>query len=242
MNFQAMTGLALANLLLASSYNAPTSTTKIDRFTVTKGLSIDNTSNNIDSESFQSRLLIETAQVLPNSSQGTVMLNRSQLDKLKRLGIPTIVPNYLPQGFRVVDLKTTLCAPNTPQRGECREGSHYSIVYRNERNTCLFVNAIGGGIGGGANEFQYEINTQLLGKVTIVFGKYSGGPNAPASEQLQRPQANLGSFPERLRSTAKSPYYNVEVVEKDNTYGCRQNQSVSPRELEKILQSLHKLD
>lgn len=242
MNLKAIAGLALASLLVACSSNAPTSTTQTPTKTVTQASYINNTSNNTDSEFDRSRLSAETALVSFEISQSTGMLNRLQIDRLKQLGIPTVVPNYLPEGFRVADVNAILCTASTPQRGPCREGSSYSIVYRDARNTCLFVNAIGGGVGGGSGEFQYEINTQLLGAVTIEFGKSYGGPNKPAAAQLQRPQPNLSSFPARARASAKSPYYNIEVVESNDAYGCRPNQSVSPRELEKILQSLQELN
>jgi hypothetical protein len=169
-------------------------------------------------------------------------LSPAQRSQLSRLGIPIVLPTYLPAGFRVVNLEATACPPTAPRTGLCREGASYQVVYRGDRTSCVAVRAIGGGVGGGSEQFQYDIPTRLFGSVTLGFGQPYGGPNSPQPQQLQQPQANLASFPAQLRSRGKSPYYSVAVIESEpessRVYTCGKNTSFSPRELEKVVRSL----
>ena len=61
-------------------------------------------------------------------------------------------------------------------------------------------------------------------------------------EQLRALQPNLSSFPATLKSgSGRSPLYNVVVGESDyyqTTYQCGKNTSITPLELEKVVQSL----
>ncbi|WP_367291485.1 hypothetical protein [Laspinema palackyanum] len=74
---------------------------------------------------------------------------------LAALNIPVAVPTYIPEGFTLSQIKINLCPSDIPQRGECREGTSYQIIYRNPENTCLIIEAIGGGLGGPDSEFHY---------------------------------------------------------------------------------------
>jgi hypothetical protein len=234
-NFKSLSGLALASLLVAGNASSAIGDSTLSNTSTvaaaSKGFSVS-----ASPQVSQSKLPAADRSSPASASPG--MLNQSQQDKLKQLGVPVVIPTYLPKGFQIADLIANLCTAEMPQTVECREGSSYSVIYRNANNTCLTVNAIGGGVGGGADEFQYETKTDLLGTVTIAFGRRDGGPNLPNPDQLQHPQANLSSLPALIQSKAKSLYYSVAVVESNSAYGCRQNQSVSPQELEKIVRSL----
>ncbi|MGL5195898.1 MAG: hypothetical protein ACRC8Y_20120 [Chroococcales cyanobacterium] len=154
---------------------------------------------------------------------------------LAALNIPVAVPTYLPNGFSLSQIKVNYCPPNVSQGGECRNGSSYQIIYRNSENTCILVEAIGGGLGGPDSQFHYATQTDLLGEVDIRFGDNSGERRTPTQEQLTVPQPNLYNFPEAAQS-ASSPFYGVRVEE--NRYLCDQNRSISPLEFERVLQSL----
>jgi hypothetical protein len=169
-------------------------------------------------------------------------LSETQKASLKKLGIPIAIPTAIPDTFKVSQVIAKSCAPGTPQKGSCREGSSYTILYRNPQNTCLVVNAVGGGVGGGASEFEFSTRTTLLGKVIILFGKTSGSNQTPTAAQLQKLQPNLSSFPAPAKSATGggSPLYNVVVGDSDyyqNTYKCGKNTSITPLSLEKIVQS-----
>lgn len=169
-------------------------------------------------------------------------LTPEQTSSLRALDIPVVVPGYLPEAFEISEVKANLCAPDAPQRGNCREGSSYTLVYRNAQNTCLLVNGVSGGVGGGSSEFEFQTPTELLGEVTILFGPPTGENQAPSAQQLTTPQANLGSFPATLSGRSlPSPLYNVVVGDGEyyrETYGCGENASVTPQDLEKVLQAL----
>ncbi len=169
-------------------------------------------------------------------------LSQAQRASLKELGIPVVVPGYLPANFRVTNLIANACPPGVPQTGNCREGSSYTIVYRNDQNTCLLVNAIAGGVGGGASEFEFITQTALFGEVNILFGSDSGANQQPTAQQLNTPQVRLSSFPAALKANqGRSPYYNVSVAGSEyeqSTYQCGNNSTITPLEMEKIVQGL----
>lgn len=125
-------------------------------------------------------------------------LTPEQKSSLQTLDIPVVVPGYLPNAFEISEVKANLCGPDAPQRGNCREGSSYTLVYRNAQNTCLLVNGVSGGVGGGSSEFEFQTPTEALGEVTILFGPPTGENQAPSADQLTTPQTSLGSFPAAL--------------------------------------------
>lgn len=165
----------------------------------------------------------------------TIDLSPAQKSALKSLNIPVAVPTYLPNGFKVSQVKIKACPANAPRVGACREGASYEILYRNSENICLSMNAIGGGVGGADSEFQFPIETKLLGKIEINFGRVPGSGNRPTSEQLNSPQPGLYSFPARLESP-RTPYYSLRVEEE--RYNCRSNSAIAPSEFERMLKSL----
>ncbi|MCT7983774.1 hypothetical protein NG796_10740 [Laspinema sp. A4] len=170
----------------------------------------------------------------PLQSQ-SIALSPEYQAALAALNIPVAVPTYIPDGFSLSQIKINLCPSDIPQRGECREGTSYQIIYRNPDNTCLMIEAIGGGLGGPDSEFHYTTQTALLGEVEIRFGQIPGDRNTPRPQQLTTPQPGLYNFPATGRSD-QSPYYAVRVEE--NRYLCGPNTNISPMEFEQILQSL----
>lgn len=196
------------------------------------------TSSALAGAAMASRPLLVATSPLPFSG-----FTNAQKASLRALGIPIVIPNYVPNTFQVAKVDTTLCKAGTPQRGACREGSSYAIVYRDPQNTCLVVHAIGGGVGGGAAEFEWRTQTRLLGEVLILFGNVSGENQPPPLAKLRQPQPNLSSFPAQLQTSARrSPYYSVAAGDSEyyrQTYGCGKNASITPLELERVVQSLY---
>lgn len=176
-------------------------------------------------------ILLYAAQRLKSQS---IALSADEQALLAALNIPVAVPTYIPNGFSLSEIKVNYCSPNS-LGGNCRNGSSYDIIYRNSDRNCIRVEAIGGGLGGPDSEFHYATQTELLGAVDIRFGEIPGSGRTPTAEQLTVPQPNLFNFPEAAGS-ASSPFYAVRVEE--NHYSCGENTSVSPREFERVLQSL----
>lgn len=176
-------------------------------------------------------------------------LSLAQRASLKALGIHIAVPSYVPRGFKVSQVIAERCPANMPRQGLCREGPYYSIVYRDPTNTCLIINAVGGGVGGGDDEFQFTTKTKLLGEVTIGFNPIRGSGRIPTRqqlgktpkpEQLKIPQPELSSFP-AMSVSGRSPYYNAvssgSQYYREN-YKCGKNSNITPLELKKVLHSL----
>ena len=188
---------------------------------------------------------------LPNSNlagitKGTHGLNASQKSSLIELGFPIVVPTFLPDNFKVAKVNANLCANSSNQRGSCREGSNYTIIYQNLQNVCLLVNAVGGGVGGGAGEFEFNARSLLFGEMTILFGKSSGSNQTPSPEKMNAPQTNIYSFPMPLKNSAgRSHLYNLVVGNStfyQQTYGCSPSTSITPLEFVKVLESLSLLE
>ncbi|AFY83229.1 hypothetical protein [Oscillatoria acuminata] len=170
----------------------------------------------------------------PLQSQ-SIALSPEYQAALAALNIPVAVPTYIPDGFTLSQITINLCPSDIRQGGDCREGTSYQIIYRNPENTCLMIEAIGGGLGGPDSEFHYITQTDLLGEVEIRFGENPGDGNTPRPEQLTTPQSQLYNFPAIGRS-GRPPYYAVRVEEQ--RYLCGNNTSISPLEFEQIIQSL----
>ncbi|MEP0873952.1 hypothetical protein NDA01_30055 [Trichocoleus desertorum AS-A10] len=178
------------------------------------------------------------------SAPASAGLSEAQKTSLSELSIPVVIPAYVPGGFQLSEAIANSCTAGSPQTSLCREGPNYTLVYRNAQNTCFLVRAVGGGVGGGAREFEFQTRTTLLGDVSILFGEPSGENQHPTAEQLQVLQPNLSSFPTALQSPPSSsrfPYYWVSAGDDtydQETYACQQNANLTPLELEKIVQSL----
>lgn len=154
----------------------------------------------------------------------------SQVQSLKSLGIPIPVPIYIPKGF-------TLHEVTIHHIGDHNETS-YKILYRNSENTCFSVFGSINYRGASAYEepstYSFPVITKLLGKTHIVFDSRSGSTlvyQVPSPQQLNSPQS-------RMFAAFDAPSGEYIIGTDEQTDGCRVNQSLTPLELEKILQSL----
>lgn len=179
-----------------------------------------------------------TALKTPEAPAGGLSeAQKASFASFRELGIPIAIPTYVPDGFNLDQIITKLSPASDPQKG-----SEYNMVYRNAQNTCLIITAVAGGVGGGAADFEFPTSTALFGEVVILFGRNITLANeAPTPEQLRIPQPNLASFPARLVS-GFSLYYMVGASDDNEyyrgTYSCGKNTSITPLELQKVLQSM----
>ncbi|MEP0919661.1 hypothetical protein NC981_22795 [Leptolyngbya sp. DQ-M1] len=168
-------------------------------------------------------------------------LTPKQQASLKSLGIAIAVPSFIPAGYTVSKVEVKPCPANAPRsdKGTCRFGPQYGIVYRNaQQDRCFAIEATGGGIGGVPAEYEVKINTQLFGETSLLFGQQNGEFKMPSSQQLNSPQPNL------LTDWAGvSPFYRIsgaEIVQKSYYKGasaqCRN--TITPNEATKIVRSL----
>lgn len=162
--------------------------------------------------------------ILPTLANSPGNLNNSQIQSLQSLGISVAVPRYIPNGF---NLSKLTIQPSTSRR------PGYEIIYRNSQNHCFYVSGSAAGIGGPEAEYLYPVTTPLFGKTSININAVFEEPinQSPSAELLNSPQSEIWSF-----STQNAVNYGVATEEKRE--GCVKNQSLTPLEIEKILQSL----
>lgn len=180
----------------------------------------------------------------PNASQ---TFTREQLRSLKSLNLPIVFPSYLPERFKLDQVETNLCKAGVAKAG-CREGSSYTLVYRHPENICLLVSAVGGGVGGGAADFEVKVPSKLFGEAIVLFGDRYMTEREPATNatpdpgQMNIPQRSLFSIPLPLSSRkGRPPFYSVGLGDSSyyqQKYGCGSNSRVTPSELIKVLDGL----
>lgn len=178
------------------------------------------------------------APVYAQSNSGHSLVEPRLQRSLKSLGIKVALPQYVPQGFRVAAIRTEPCraGDRVGANGVCRFGPSYTVLYRNARNHCFVVDAIGGGLGGPSGRYTRAVKTELLGKVDVNVGRGSGEPMTAAI--ASSPQKLLWTFP-----AGKSPFYAVATREgrgnqMDSTATCSTEAHMTPNEFTKIVQSL----
>ncbi len=168
-------------------------------------------------------------------------LTTDQAQDLRSLGIKIAVPGDIPAGFNVVKVTTVPCLPHAhrDKKGVCTDSSpEYTILYRNSQRTCFAIQEHGGGVGGADAEYIFPVKTKLFGEVSLEFGSIPGGGQRPTPEQLKMVQSDIGNFPadEPSSEPPYGPYYQVSTVE--NTSDCGKNESLTPLDIQAILQSL----
>lgn len=160
------------------------------------------------------------------TASGHSLLSASQLESLKSLGIKIAIPQYVPQGFEVAEIKTEPCrdGEQAGANGVCRFRPSYKVVYRNAQNHCFAVDAVGGGVGGPNGVYTRAVNTNILGKVDINVG--ISGSGEPITDAIANaPQERLWTFP-----AGNSPFYSMNT--------CGTEVYMTPNEFIKIVQSL----
>lgn len=182
------------------------------------------------------------SSTLPAYAQsGHSLLSASQKASLKSLGIKVAIPRYVPQGFRVVAIKTEPCraGEQADANGVCRFRPNYAVLYRNAQNQCFVVDAIGGGIGGPNGRYTRAVNTKTLGMVDVNIDISNGATSEPITSAIaSTPQKRLWSFP-----AGNSPFYAVATLEgKANRISsmitCSTEAHMTPNEFTKIVRSL----
>ncbi len=176
-------------------------------------------------------IFVPTFYSFANSSE---KLNDSQVQSLKSLGISIAVPSYIPQGYTVD--KVTIRDASNDWRG-------YSILYSNSERTCFYIsgniNPRGASIYEEPFKYSFPVVTRLLGETPILFGDVDN-PEAigqvPSPQQLNSPQSLMISGFELKIANGISVEYDVGTETEED--GCSANRSLTPLEMEKILQSL----
>ena len=195
---------------------------------------------------------INVSGAIAQSSNSLTSQQRALIDST---GINIVVPDYIPRGFQVYDVRVK--CPECRGRNSPR-GPSYGIIYRKAANdACFSIDATTGGIGGrlgGEYTYSYPITTRLFGNASVIFTSNSfldmRSQNLPSQQQKRSPQPYLGTEWARNISISSSFYrlLGADFV-RQSYYGHRRNQpkticrnDITPLEAEKIVKSLKFLD
>jgi hypothetical protein len=195
---------------------------------------------------------INVAGAIAQSSNGLTSQQRALIDST---GIKIVVPDYIPRGFQVYDVRVK--CPECRGRNSPR-GPGYSIIYRNNRDTCFAIEGFMGGIGdigvGVTSFYRYKIPTQLFGNIDLVFQSNTnlryGVRYSPSEEQKKSSQSYLGTDWGNNNLMPRAHYRLLGAdFTRQSYYGYRRNQSkticrndITPLDAEKIMKSLNWLD
>ena len=175
----------------------------------------------------------------------TANLTASQTTALKSLGIAIVIPSSVPPGYTISKVATKPCPANRPrsEKGTCRFGPEYGIVYRDAKaDRCFAIEATGGGIGGVPADYEVRVDTPLFGKVALLFGAANGAFKQPSAQQLAIAQPGLLSD-----WGGTGPFYRIMGADlvRSAYYGEREGKSVAqcrnpitPNEAIAIMKSL----
>jgi hypothetical protein len=158
----------------------------------------------------------------PSSLAGTVTLNETQQRDLRLLGMPVLLPTYLPPGFQLAEVKIL------------QEGMKgYAILFESANNGCFLVEATNGGIGGGIElESTLPITAKLLGE------GYALNYGLPKDLELRQqfPEADLYSDWMKLDRYFYRLSGALMAREEYDYANCRQD--IAPAEAVKVIESL----
>jgi hypothetical protein len=155
------------------------------------------------------------------TSAETVTLSESQRQQLRSLDAKIILPSYIPEGFRLREIKIL----EDDSKG-------YAILFENADNSCFLVEGTNEGIDAGLElEGSLEINSEFFGQGYRV--NY-GTPQNPELRQ-QFPESDLYSDWMKIGEY----FYRLSgalIAREEYDYpNCRQD--ISPSEAVKVIES-----
>jgi hypothetical protein len=157
----------------------------------------------------------------PYAKAETVILSDSQRQQLRALDAKVMLPSYIPQGFRVSDVKILR---------EERKG--YAVLFENADNTCFIVEGTDTGINDGLElEGTLALNSDLFGQGYMV---NFGTPKDPELKQ-QFPESDLYSDWMKMGEYFYRLSGSLIAREEYDYPNCRQD--ISPSEAVKVIES-----
>ena len=102
------------------------------------------------------------------TNQNAVAQTASQIRLLRDCGIPTVLPSYIPPGFKLTNFQVEACKPRL---------AHYDATYKGSNNCSFNVSGANGGWGANGPVRQWDVITPLFGK--ILLEEYDGSERIP---------------------------------------------------------------
>ncbi|MDQ7825966.1 MAG: PQQ-like beta-propeller repeat protein [Candidatus Eremiobacteraeota bacterium] len=138
------------------------------------------------------------------------LLSGADLQKLSKTGIPLVIPHYLPEGFTLSKVDTTI---------DSRFGNSYSIEYRYGSAVKFYVEAFCGGIGDTpSGKKEYPFTNPVLGKGTIQWTPEKGKEPPFLLSTWLKGKAEFPVY--HVRAFSVSPGEAVKVAESLRYYGA----------------------
>jgi hypothetical protein len=106
-------------------------------------------------------------------NQSAIAQTNQQMNELKREGVPTVLPKYLPSGFRLINFKQEI------QNLVPKNSARYFAFYKGPNRCEVVVSGANGGFGAGMVINPIVVNTSLFGKVTLET-KLDGANDKPS--------------------------------------------------------------
>lgn len=97
-------------------------------------------------------------------NQSAIAQTATQRQKLKAVGIPVVMPTYVPSGFRLTNFKIDITTSRDNPQGI---QSSYDATYKGPNNCEIGVSGANGGWGAPGPVREWTVNTQLFGKVIL---------------------------------------------------------------------------
>lgn len=92
------------------------------------------------------------------TNQNAVAQTASQIRLLRDCGIPTVLPSYIPPGFKLTNFQVEACKPRL---------AHYDATYKGSNNCSFNVLGANGGWGAFGPVRQWDVITPLFGKIIL---------------------------------------------------------------------------
>jgi|688.fasta_scaffold414651_2 hypothetical protein len=117
-------------------------------------------------------LLLNTA-----ISQNTVAQTASQIKKMRAVGIPVILPSYIPPGYKLTSFKI-----------DFSDGHSYEAMYEGPNNCGFGINGSDSSIGGDDPIRLWTVNTELFGKLSLQELSNSNGKRPNFFQAMASPE------------------------------------------------------
>jgi hypothetical protein len=125
-------------------------------------------------------------EAIAQTLNGVSGISTPKLFKLKNIGIRILLPEYIPDGFKLKSIESKRCAPGMGV--PCGHFPQYEIIYSNAQQLCFAIESRPLIFDRKVPETSSRLNTQTFGKATLYHGSLPDQPNQNQifSEWLER--------------------------------------------------------
>ena len=154
-------------------------------------------------------------------------LTPEQLQKLRSLGVPIVLPKSIQGEF-------TVSSVNVKVNKSAVAGKNYEVIYRNRENACFEMRYTSGGIGGISYDYGAYVSNSILGQTLLTFGNRPSESRKPSDEGVNQSYPILLTEWSSLKSDPRGGFYGILSIPKE--MNCARG--LTPREAVIIYESL----